>query len=234
MFDDIDDLLGGPSTVVEHSVSATGRRAPKGAVKPKAAVRSEKPTKSQKIEDDIDVIGTQNATTLLTGVPIPTLIRIFRMGRGTILEALKNVNPVKLGHNGAPYYDLAEAASYLVAPNVDVATYIARMDPSALPEQLRSAYWDAKLKRQKYEAQAGHLWRSEDVMDVLGETFKIIKDRTQLFVDTLENTTGLSDANRATLNSMVDTMLDEIQQKLVEHSETTHTRSQLSDLDDVQ
>lgn len=231
MFDnEIDDMLGGSASIYQEPLSPAPRRGgrPKGSkTRPKTGSRVPAST------ENMDIIGTQNATTLLTGVPIPTLIRIFRMGRGTILEALKNLEPVKLGHNGAPYYDLAEAASYLVAPKVDVVSYIKRMDPDDLPDQLKSSYWNAKLQRQKFEENAGDLWRSEDVMQVLSDTFKIIKDRSQLFVQALEGNCKLTDEQRKEFMKLVNGMLMDVRAGLQDHENVSKTRSQLSDLDDV-
>src|SRR5690606_18686323 len=86
-------------------------------------------------------------------------------------------NPAR-ARRTAPY-DLKQAASYLVPPKVDIVKWISKLRPTDLPAHLQTEFWDARLKRQKWEFAAGHLWRTEAVQDVLGETFRTIKETMQ-------------------------------------------------------
>jgi len=107
-----------------------------------------------------------------------------------------------------------------------------RMRAGDLPPLLQKEIWDAKLKRQKWEAQAGDLWHTEDVIAVLSEVFATIKSTVQLWPDTVERTVGLEDEQRELLVSMGDTLQDEIYRKLQEMAQEKSTRSSIANLED--
>ena len=107
------------------------------------------------------------------------------------------------------------------------------MKPSDLPTAFQQSFWDAALKRQKWEENAGQLWRTEKVREVLGSTFQTIKFTVQLWADTLERQTGLSTDQRALLTKMVDSLQEEIYKALVTQAGSQRTTSQRGELNEM-
>ena len=149
-----------------------------------------------------------------SGVTVAWLSQVFGMDPTTVKKRLGDCPP--LYRRKAGYvYDVKVAAQYLVKPVFDVKAYLKNMRPSELPSQLQKEYWDAALKRQRWEERAGQLWRTDAVMETFGEVFKSLKFTLQLWADSLERQTGLSADQRKLLIAMVDSLQDELHKSLV-------------------
>lgn len=148
------------------------------------------------------------------GVTVTWLASVFGMGINTVHRKLADCPPLKK-HKATKVYDLRQAAAYLVDPKVDLERYIKTLQPGDMPARLQKDYWDALLKRQKWELEAGQLWRSEDVLAVLGDAFGHIKSSMQLWAVTLERKTGLTTEQRELLTVLCDKLLDSLHEKLV-------------------
>lgn len=167
---------------------------------------------------------------LLRGVTVTWLSQVFRIDRKTVRQRLKNcpvLSEKKLGN----LYDLREAARYLVVPAMQAEQFLKTMKPSELPAHLQQTYWDAALKRQKWEENARQLWRTEQVVDVLGSTFLAIKNAITLWPDTVEQTTGTTPAQRDLLTTLCDKLQADIYEALVEQTRKHDTRAQIAELD---
>lgn len=149
-------------------------------------------------------------------VTVTFLMDVFGMDRRIIKHRLLNLAPIGNAQGNNPLYDFRQAAAYLVKPVGNLAEQLKSFRVQDLPSHLQAPYWDAMLKRQKYEQVAGNLWRTEDVLDVLGEVFMRIRDSLQLWPETLAESTDLSDEQRAILIQMVDGLQTEIHGKLVD------------------
>jgi hypothetical protein len=133
----------------------------------------------------------------------------------TIKKKLKDCPP--LARRKAGYvYDLKVAAQYLVKPVFNAEEYLKTMKASELPTHLQDEYWSAQLRRQKWEENAGQLWRTESVIQVLGDVLQKIKFAMQLWPDNVERATGLSDDQRKMLTSMADELLKEVHTGLLQ------------------
>ena len=42
-------------------------------------------------------------------------------------------------------------------------------------------YWDAQLKKQKFEENAGDLWRTDKVVEILAGVFKVFRENVTVF-----------------------------------------------------
>jgi hypothetical protein len=173
---------------------------------------------------------------VLRGVTVPWLCQVFNMTKPQVEKRLENC-PVlrRVGPNGK-VYELAVAAAYLVKPKVTIEQYINSIDTKDLPERIRKEFWTARLQEQKWRQKAGELWSSQDVITVFGEVFKMIKNQSQLWSDTLESTAGLSDEQRILLGELVDDLMGKIFDSLTALKEGKATPSQLAEVeeDDVE
>ena len=193
--------------------------------------------------DDDDLIGggetvehfslrTADVHSVVGGVSVPWLMKAFRMGRGTVEKKLRGVQPIGHGKHNTPLYDLPEVAAYLVKPRVDMEEYIRTLKPDQLPERLRESYWSAKLKEQRWREKAGDLWRTSDVLTVIGDTLQNLRTRLQLLPDAIERAAGLDPKQFAAARAAVDEIQDQIYKDLQNLSQKGHTRSQLGEEDD--
>lgn len=209
---------------------------PVGAVPPKS--RTRKRTRDD-ILDDLVTANRQARTyggpmveDMHQGVTVSWLAQVFGMDPKTVKQKLADCPP--LHRRKAGYvYSLPLACRYLIPPAISAEQYIKTMKPSDLPTAFQQSFWDAALKRQKWEENAGQLWRTERVREVLGQTFQTIKFTVQLWADTLERQTGLSQEQRALLTKMVDGLQEEIYKALVAQAANGRTSSQRGELNEM-
>lgn len=169
---------------------------------------------------------------MMAGVTVSWLAQVFGMDPKTVKAKLADCPPLHRRKAGYVYH-LPTACQYLVKPALSPEQYMRNMKPSDLPAAFQQSFWDAALKRQKWEENAGQLWRTEKVRQALGETFQTIKFQLQLWADTLERQTGLTDAQRKLLTTMVDTLQEEIYKGLVEQMSARQTGSQKSEMTEM-
>jgi hypothetical protein len=165
------------------------------------------------------------------GVTVGWLSTVFDMNPETIKKRLKRC-PILKYDKRTPVYELKRAAEYMVEPKFDVEEYMKTIRIEDLPVKLQETYWSAILKRQKYKLEAGDLWHTEDVMEVLGDTFQKIKFTIQLWADNIERETGLNEKQRTILLRNTDGLQDEIYKMLAEMSKNTKTKSVLGKLEE--
>lgn len=205
---------------------------------PNAALRSlvvrgagRPPVRRRASEDSDEKTADLKMTGAMQGVTVYWLSQVFGITPETVRMRLADCPPESV--NGkSNRYRVRDAAPYLVDPKIDVEKYLKRMRAADLPPLLQKEIWDAKLKRQRWEAQAGDLWHTQDVIAVLSEVFSVIKSTIQLWPDTVERTIGLTDEQRELLVAMGDALQDEVYRKLQEMARAKKTTSSLRDLEE--
>lgn len=134
--------------------------------------------------------------------------------------------PVARHTKEGPLYKLATAIDYLAKPKVNIEEYLKTVKPEDLPARFQDTYWSAMNKRQKWEENAKELWRTDDVMLVLGRVFQTMKFQLQLFPDTVERAHGLTKEQRDQIITMTDALQNDIYgelQEAVQQYSTTAT-----------
>lgn len=220
--DDIEDLLGEPGRPTHDPV--TGR--PSSRKLNRTSGKLEETMKRRQMESG------RAADNVMNGVSVPWLSRVFGIDPVTCRKRLVGC-PAKQQRTSGHIYDLAEAAQYLVKPKIDPQEFLKRMKQADLPPQLQEAYWSAVLKRQKVEENAGDLWRTSDVFDLMSDVLKTVREATQLFPTTLERKSNLTPAQQASLTQMLDELQGNIHGDLLRLAANRKTRSILADLEDV-
>lgn len=168
-------------------------------------------------------------TDMHAGVTVSWLAEVFGMDPKDVKRRLADCPPIANRKNGY-IYSIPMAARYLIKPVFDIKKFLATMKPSELPPQLQGEFWTARLRQQKWEENAGQLWRTEKILEVLGEMFKTIKFTMQLWVDNLERSSTVSPEQRRLLVGMVDALQDEVYQSLVDFAKESKTRASIADL----
>ncbi len=210
---DVDDLLG-------------EEPAPKKKT-PRSQRTSYKPAARAKGSADVSVIQA-----LHRPVSITFLSDVMGMDRQTVRKRLANLPPMGQHRGQQPLYDFRQAVSYLVTPRVDMEKILASMSAGDLPPSLQKDVWDARLKAQKWMVNAGDLWRTDDVLEVLGEAFQRLKTTTQLWIDQITDAHSLPAEARDELTRLVDALQADLHSTLVEMPKEKATQSQMSELED--
>ena len=153
---------------------------------------------------------------LMKGLPVSTISRLFRMEVDTARRKIRDLKPVG-ERNGYPLYNVAEAAEFLVQPKVDLEAYLKKLRPQDMPQGIQKQFWDAQNGRLKFMADAGHLWRTDKVQRAVADLFKVVRQRTMLFADTVDRQTGLTDEQRAIVQAMADGLLNDLHDAVIEH-----------------
>ena len=169
--------------------------------------------------------------TLLQPVSITLLADVLQRDKKTVGKRLAGLAPMSHHRGNIPLYDFRQALEYLVTPRFNAAEAIKKMGTDDLPVGLQKDVWDARLKQQKWMEQAGDLWRTEDVLEVLGEAFQRLKTTTQLWIDQLSETHALPTEVRKDLTAMVDGLQKDLHQTLVEMPSEKSTRAQLGEIE---
>ncbi|ARB05701.1 putative terminase small subunit [Synechococcus virus S-ESS1] len=177
------------------------------------------------------------ADSALQGVTVSFLAQVFRMDPAKVKRLLVNCPIKETRKRGTTQtqhlYDLAQASQYLVEPKISVEEVLAQIKREDLPPAINTAFWDAQLKRQKWEENAGQLWRTETIRSVIGGMFQTIKFTIQLWADTIERQKGLSEEQRDLLNDMTDQLQQQIFVSLEENARNTMTGPQIAELNDM-
>lgn len=165
------------------------------------------------------------------GVTADWLAQVFGSDRRTVQKKLARADDAVMGKDrrGSTKYSIPHAAAYLIKPKVDIVQWIKGLRPNDLPPMLNDAYWGAMLKRQKWEENAGDLWRSEDVLEVFSSSFFTIKTTTQLWVEEIDRKHTLTPAMRETITALADDLLAQLHQRLIEAPKEKKTSSSIAE-----
>lgn len=164
------------------------------------------------------------------GVSANWLATMFGADKNTIKKKLAKANLEIVGRrNGGPLYRLADAAPHLVKPEIDLVEYIKGLRPNDLPPMLNDAYWSAMLKRQKWEENAADLWRTEDVLEVLGDLNFQVRNTVNLWVEDIDRLEALSDKQRQGITRQADQLLQLFYKMLIELPTKRKTQPSISE-----
>ena len=168
---------------------------------------------------------------VLKGVSATWLSKVLRKDLAQVKQRLAPVTPMSGAKNQAKY-DLKTAPPHVVDPVMDVAEYILNMDASKLPPKLSEAYWRGHKNRLDTLEKAKELWPTRKVVESMGEIFKIIRQQSNLWVDTLDDHKEVSEEHRELLRELVYAMNDDIFKAITEYTEEHANRSELEWLED--
>lgn len=144
---------------------------------------------------------------LVKGFSINQLAELFEMDRRTVTDRLRDVEPS------------GTRASHSVYRMVDAAPKLLGVGENSVKTSIRNAnekdYWDAQLKKQKFEENAGDLWRTDKVVEILASVFKVFREGVTVFVDRLEYESNLPPEMIESAKTFGDFLLTETRAKLV-------------------
>lgn len=161
------------------------------------------------------------------GLNIVQIMKLFGLDNKTVHEKLfaGNIKPVGKRVTGE-IYAFKDVAPWMVKPAFDVETYIKRMNHADLPKQLTKEFWQGLRQKQDYEEKAGLLWRTEKIVEEVGELMKLVKMSTLLMLDGVERQSELTERQREIIRSLAHGMLSDLMERI-------NAKFQMPDPDDV-
>jgi hypothetical protein len=180
----------------------------------------------------------ESLAAIYQGVNQDQLMRMFKMDHRTakrkMMEAREGgVKPIGKKHT-AELYAIHEIAPYFCKPVMDPSEYIKSMDPRELPKILTKEFWAGQRSRQEYEEKAGSLWRTEKVVEEVGELMKLVKMSSLLMLDAVERQTELSDRQREIIRSLTHGMLNDLMKRVDSKFKVPEADEQLQEKTDDQ
>lgn len=168
---------------------------------------------------------TDSEAMIYDGCNLTQLAKIFRTERRIIQPKLREV-PSCGTRGGYPIYYIHEVAPHVVKPVYDIEQYIMRMNHNDLPKMVSKEFWNGLKAKQDYLLREGELWPTDDIIEVMGETFKTLRMSMLLMGDALERETSLTIHQRERLRAMIDGALNDLADSLI----TRFTKEAVTDV----
>lgn len=194
---------------------ATAKKAAKKAVKKatkKTAVK--KTTKPRSIGLGATLSDDTTRAVLYEGASKNQLCMLFEAHMRDVTEATTHVEPCG-SRQGYPIYKVKDVAPYIVKGKINVEESIRRMSAKDLPPALTREFWLAQAARLRYEEDVGDLWRTSEVIRVVGDAFKTLKMSILLMQDQVERNNVLTSQQRDEIRQLSDALLNELADSLV-------------------
>lgn len=158
---------------------------------------------------------SESRAIIYQGATIPQLAAMFELKSADVLRKLANVAPTGKNTDGKDLYRVREAASQLARLPDNVVAQVMRLNHMDLPPMLRKEYWTGQNAMLKFLQAEGELWDTGAVVEYVAEAFKTIRMSLLLMTDTLERDSDLSETQRETLKTIIDSTLGDIRERLV-------------------
>ena len=227
---DLDDLIGGDEPAKKKGGRPRKSEEEKAETRRIAAARKKR-ERNRDIDDfDDDDYSGRAVYKLHEGVNRQWLASAFRVTRHLVNTRIVKLKPISYGPDGNPLYDFVEAAALLIDANVDVEEALSRIKPDKLPENLREAVWNSRLKQQRWEEKAGHLWRTEVILERFGEVLLALKGKVEQIPDRVERLSGLSIEQYRLIKTAVDQVQEEMHEEILAFAKLRKTPNQLGEM----
>ena len=136
--------------------------------------------------------------------------------------------PIKSRLGKAQLYDLAEAGPRVLRRPADE-----KDDLPELPPSLQKDLWQARLSEQKFRREAGELWTTETVLEGLTQMFRLVRNRVQIWPETVERQVGLSAKHRKLLVDLGDALLNDFYNEVQAVADSNNDPSAIALLEKV-
>lgn len=169
------------------------------------------------------------------GGTIGTLADIFQRDPATVKRVIAQQRiPSVISDDDQELYAIRDVAPYLIDISlvVNIEQVLKSTSLKKLPPELTKNYWDAYVTRKKALEDDKQLWRTEAVMEVFIDVFKVIRQSINQFVDTISDRTETTDTQRQMIVEMCDGLLQSTREKLVDQFELYRTSAAEKDIDD--
>jgi hypothetical protein len=152
------------------------------------------------------------------GAPVTVLAEIFHTRRQIVERKLADCPIAGYGNQDQPFYQIGEAARYLVKIKLTdkmIRETLQKSDPRDFPAMTNKIFWESLSVRRKVEEQTSELWHTTDIEAVASAAFGAIRTALLLLPDNIADNAGLNEKQRATVQGIVDTALENCGESLV-------------------
>lgn len=140
------------------------------------------------------------------------ICKLFGLTDKTVRNKLSTLSPAMIQGSGK-YYVLADVLPLIVKPK-NIADYIRTMNFSELPKDLTKEFWAGQRSQQIFLKEAGDLWPTNKVVDLVGEAFKTIAMKVKLLGDQIDREATMTPEQRRLVEGMIDETLKGIANEL--------------------
>lgn len=154
-----------------------------------------------------------------------TLAFIFDMDKQTVQKRLATCP--SHGHGNRQLYDFKTAVSYLIKPQMTPEQFIKTLNTADLPPAISLHFWESQRRRIKFKIEAQEAWETADVLEVFGETFKVLKDSLQMAVEEVRERARLTDEQAVLFEQFIDELRENLRERLLELPKQRQTPSLL-------
>ena len=164
-------------------------------------------------------LDAESRALLYQGASVNQLAAIFRIESDVVMRRLGDLEPVGIGRQGNPIYDLAQAAARIVRPQVTpeaIDAYMRNANPANLPPMVSKHYWEGLRTREKYREEVDELWLTEDVARLLSSVFQTIRTILILLPDQMRDRGDMSEVQFRFVQRIVDDAVDDTRARLVD------------------
>jgi hypothetical protein len=162
------------------------------------------------VTEEFDPLNAEERAAIFGGLSVRELASLFNMPYQTVHKRIAVVEPAGQ-RNGGPVYRIPDVAPYLVKPAFDLNDYIRKLKPKDLPAALQKNFWDAQKARQSYELEAGNLWHTSRVQDVIIKLMVIFRQQVTLATDNVDRLAPLSNDQRTLVQGLFDQVISDMQ-----------------------
>lgn len=159
-------------------------------------------------------MATKGETVTITGglATNADICKLFGLTDKTVRNKLSSLAPAMIQGSGK-YYVLADVLPLIVKPK-NVADYIRTMNFSELPKDLTKEFWAGQRSKQIFMKEAGDLWSTNKVVDLVGDAFKTIAMKIKLLGDQIDREATMTPEQRRLVEGMIDETLKGIANEL--------------------
>lgn len=186
----------------------------------------------KKVSQRGKAVDTNRNELVRVGANVSQLAMIFDRDINAVkrLIAKHNIAPT-LTESGRELYAIRDVAPYVIdiSAVVDIAEIIKTTSLKKLPPELTKNFWDAANSRKKHLEDNGELWRTEAVLEVLLDVFKVMRRSVTLFIDTIGDRTETTPKQRQLITEMGDGLLASLRDDLIEKFELYETEAEEHD-----
>lgn len=143
------------------------------------------------------------------------------MDRRTVTDRLRGLEPsgTRASH---PVYRISDAAPLLLEVTAGTTRRAAEREKD---------FWDAQLKKQRFEENASDLWRTSKVIEILAMVFKSFREAVVVYTDAMEHESGLPPEVVDKTKKFADNLLHETRVKLLALETNESSKMPGEDLD---
>lgn len=177
---------------------------------------------SEKNVEQAEIIETGKAT-------MAQIAQMFGTDSKSLPKRMQGIQSAGTNKRGYKTYSIAEAATRIVRPGYEIEEYIRQMSPQEMPPLLSKEYWNGQNARIKFEEQMGRLWPTDRVVEAFSAGLAALRMSILLIQDGVEREEVLSEAQRAAVQRLMDSAINDAREAVVEKMKEFECAYELDD-----